>query len=151
MLPTEEVQETFTRTPPLIIDRKTGEPKKLYATQENRDPWKLVIITADGRRKGKNFRSYKKAKKAGKTWTDSHQDDSFTVVSRQVGYGPPYSKVSPAQLLEMNARGRFWCPYCRQFREFLYAPRWRIERCEVCRIMLNDHHVIKNNPRLVWR
>jgi len=138
------------RTKPLIVDKATGEPKHPFPIhlKENSLPW-LVVITTEVGRRGKRFHSLREAKTFAKQVEKEHGGEvSVTVVSRSVGYGPPHSLVSDEVLHEQNARGRYWCPYCRQFRVFAHSRVWGIDRCEVCGTFIDDFHVTKNNPRL---
>jgi len=80
-----------------------------------------------------------------------HPDSEYTIVSRQVGYGPPASRISDEELMKMNERGRWWCPYCRKFRVFEWDPFWGIDRCPICRVFMNNGHVLRNNPLVVER
>ena len=138
------------RSDPLILDKETDEPRELAWVQTVWDPWRL-IVSYEFRNKGKLFKSYRKAKKAGAKIQKEHPEYEVTIVSRQVGYGPPRSKVSDQVLLRMNFDGLLWCPYCRKFREFLYDPLWEKKRCPVCRISTSDHSVQVNNPGMPGR
>ncbi len=132
-----------TRTKPFRLNKETGEPNLIF-TQENRDPWKLVI-SFDMSNRGRNFRLYQEAKSTGARIKETHPEYEITIVSRQAGYGPPYSKIDNGTLMRMNQQGLLWCPYCRKMREFLYNPSWQQDRCPVCRISKLDFHVKKNN------
>lgn len=136
------------RSLPLVIDKSTGEPKYLPHTYQKYEPWKVVILDIETQqRKSKKFFSYPEAKTAAEKIQEKLGPEYMVhVVSRQMGYGPPYSKITDAQLLRQNEMGRYWCPYCRTFRRFLYNA-WREKRmCEFCQTVENDFHVIANNP-----
>ena len=139
------------RSPALTIETESGEPY-LLATQENRDPWLLVLYHERKRvRKGKKYRYYSLAKKAKKEMDEKYPQDQgweVCIVSRQVGYGPPYSKITDRQIYLQNIKGLLWCPYCRTFREFLWDPKYEVKRCPVCRCMASGFHIQVNNPSL---
>ncbi len=130
---------------------KKGKVKDLKPSQKVYPPWRLVVVDPNGKRRGKVFKSYKKAKKTATKLKATHPDSEYTIVSRQIGYGPPFSKVSDEDILAMNARGRYWCPYCRKFRIFDWDPWWGAkgqDRCPVCGTPESSWHVVRNNPRL---
>jgi len=132
---------------------KKGKPTRLLPVQQGKDPWRLIVTDPNGKNRGKTFASYKKAKKVVVKLQEKHPDSEYTIVSRQVGYGPPRSKISDEDLIEMNSRGRYWCPYCRKFREFEVDPYFSPERtrCPICHIPDSSWHVMRNNPRWVNR
>jgi len=140
------------RSEPLILNKK-GNLKYPKAVQMGKKKirWRLVVTDFDGKNRGKLVRRYREAKKMVKVLQAQHPDFEYTIVSRQVGYGPPVSRVSHKALMEMNRRGQWWCPYCRKFREFDYDPFWNKSRCPVCRIFDNNFHVLANNPALADR
>ncbi len=134
----------------LVLNKETEEPKDILFVQTTGKPWLLILTDDVGRNRGKLFKTMKKARKAAKRIAKAHPDLEVTVVSRRVGYGPPRSRVSDERLREENDRGSLWCPYCRKFRVFDWDPTWDIDKCPVCRIPINNFHVIRNNPRLSW-
>lgn len=38
-------------------------------------------------------------------------------------------------------RGKLWCPYCNEAREFPYDSYIGVERCQVCGISVRDFHI----------
>jgi hypothetical protein len=134
------------RSEPLILD-KDGNPKKIWPVQEGRKAWRLVL-TLNMANRGKDFKTYAKAKAAQEALRPRYQDHEYTIVSRMVGYGPPYSKVSDEKLEDMNLRGFLWCAFCRKFRQFLWSPLWNIEKCPVCTISIRHFQIVRNNPRV---
>lgn len=139
------------RSKPLKIDKATGEPKELLPVQINHEPWKLVVLDRKKHtRKVKKYWSYKEAKEAVARLEEKYGDRiEAHVVSRQIGYGPPYSKVTDYQIIRQNQRRRYWCPYCRKFRRFLHLPSAGCRACEFCHTRETDFHVIKCNP-IFW-
>ena len=113
--------------------------------------WKLVVTDFEGKNRGKLVRRYRDAKKIIEVLKKEHPDFEYTIVSRQVGYGPPASRLTHEYLWENNQRGRLWCPYCRKFRVFDWDPYWDVNRCPVCRIFDSNYHVLANNPLLAER
>lgn len=143
------------RSDPLILDRETREPlpQCLPASAERHEPWKVIVLDPETqKRKSKKFFSYVEAKQAAEALKEKYGITmQVGVVSRQTGYGPPYSKVKDQQIQEQNEMGNWWCPYCRRFRRFLYNA-WRQKRlCEFCRTTETDFHVKKCNPVLWMR
>ena len=140
------------RSKPLKLN-KEGEPTVLLFVQQGKDPWRLIVTDPSGRSKGKTFSSYRKAKEVIAKMKEKHPDSEYTIVSRQVGYGPPQSKISDEDLVEMNSRGRYWCPFCRKFRIFELDPYHHTERlrCPICHMPESSWHVMRNNPRLVLK
>jgi len=139
------------RSPALAINRETGEPSVVPSTYEKYEAWKVVILDIEtNQRRSKKFFSYKKAKKAAIKYSEKLGPAYLVgVVSRQMGYGPPQSKVPDLMLVEKNDLGYLWCPYCRNFRTFLYNA-WRERRlCEFCGCVESDFHVVVNNP-MFW-
>ena len=139
------------RSESFILDRETGEPKHKPFTYEKYQAWKLIVKDSEtGKRKVKLHWSYSVARQEAETLTEKYGNRiEAHVVSRQIGYGPPYSKITDLQLLRLNEVGKFWCPYCRKMRLFLWSA-WREERCcEFCRTRLSEFHVQRNNP-LLW-
>lgn len=136
------------RSDPLILNKKGNlkYPRACQGRKKNR--WRLVVTDLDGNNRGKKFRRYRKAKQAVTGMREKHPDFEYTIVSLQVGFGPPSSKVNDDQLLAMNHRGRYWCPYCRKFRQFDWDPFRSKDKCPICRIPLDDWHVMRNNPLL---
>lgn len=137
------------RSNPLIIDKTTGEPKTLLFVQTRNEPWKVVVLDRKKhKRKVKKLWSYVEAKDLAAKLQDKYGERvEVHVVSRQVGYGPPFSKIKDWQLLDLNQRRRFWCPYCRKIRKF---PRlYGVRRCEFCLCSENDFHFRKCNP-IMW-
>lgn len=146
------------RSDPLIL--KDGEPKYPMPSQLSNAPWRLVVTDEEGRNRGKKFHSYRQAKEAVAKLRGEHPDFEYTIVSRQISYGPPRSKITDKQLQEMNDISNYWCPYCRKFREFEWDPyalpamgttSMGTDRCPVCRIRIDDSTVVKNNPTLAYR
>lgn len=140
------------RSDPLIIDRKTGEPTNLPFTKDKYEPWKVVIVDEETNvRRSKKFFSYQEGKQFAKALGEKYEGThTVGLVSRQVGYGPPYSKIPDQQLLRMNEEaGLWWCPYCRNFREFQYVPFLDKKWCEFCHTRETDFHVIRCNP-VLW-
>ncbi len=129
---------------------KDGEPTLIHV-QLRKDPWRLIVTDPSGKNKGKTFSSYRAAKEVIAKLKAQHPDSEYTIVSRQVGYGPPHSKITDEDLIEMNAHGKYWCPYCRKFRIFEIDPYFHKERsrCPICHIPDDSWHVMRNNPRLV--
>ena len=140
------------RSEPLILNRK-GNLKYPLAVQMGKKKlrWRLVVTDIDGKNRGKLVRRYSEAKKIVKVMQAKHPDMEYTIVSRQVGYGPPASRVSDDDLMAINTRGRWWCPYCRKFRIFDWDPYWSKSRCPVCRVFDNNYHVLANNPIIADR
>jgi len=153
--PPVDLTPPVNRSRPLII-KKNGKPRHINFCQQGvidgkkAKPWKIVIIGITGKRRGKVFRTYKKAKKETKRLAKRYPLQTVTLVSRVQGYGPPRSRITDDDMWAQNRRGYYWCPYCRGFRQFLWDPRWEIEKCPVCRISIRDWHVIYNNPVLNW-
>jgi hypothetical protein len=140
------------RSEPLILNKK-GNLKYPRQVQRGKEKmrWLLVVTDMEGRNKGKKIRRYREARKLVKTLKKRYPDYEYTIVSRQVGYGPPVSRVSDEDLLAQNHRGRYWCPYCRKFRVFDWDPWWSKSRCPVCRIFDDNWHVMVNNPGIADR
>lgn len=140
------------RSEPLILNKK-GNLKYPKQTQKGKEKmrWRLVVTDFEGRNRGKLFHRYSEAKIVIKALKKKHPDSEYTIVSRQVGYGPPASKISDKYLMAMNERGRWWCPFCRKFRVFDWDPFWNVDRCPVCRAFGNSIHVIRNNPLVIER
>lgn len=140
------------RSDPLILDKETREPlpECLPFTANKYEPWKVVVLDTDtGQRRFRKFFSYQVAKKAVEHLKAENPGLMIGVVSRQKGYGPPYSKITDEQLLAQNELGNYWCPYCLAFRRFLHSF-WRGKRlCELCAMPSSDFHVIKCNP-ILW-
>lgn len=136
------------RSRPLRLDKTTGEPKVLLPVQQNKPPWKLVVLDRKKHsRKVKLYHSYSEAKRKAAEVAEKYGDRvEVGVVSRQTGYGPPYSKVSDGQLWQLNMKRRYWCPYCRAIRKFPSVVG--VKRCEFCQTRITDFHVIKCNPAL---
>lgn len=136
------------RSKPLVLDKTTGEPKYLLPVQQRKPPWKLIVLDRKNHtRKVKLFHSYVEAKEKARKLEEKYGERvEVGVVSRQVGYGPPYSKISDGQLLSLNWKRRWWCPYCRDIRRFLQIRG--AKRCEFCHTRITDFHVIKCNPAL---
>jgi hypothetical protein len=140
------------RSDPLILDKETGEPKYLTDSQQRYDPWKLVVKDHGkaGKRKIKTYTSYVEAKERAAEINERYGDRvEAHVVSRQLGYGPPYSKVSDRQMLDYNEQRIWWCPYCRKLRRFLYRPALEMKACEFCLTKETDWHVRMCNP-ILW-
>ena len=138
------------RSDPLILG-KDGEPINPPITFERYEPWKVVVIdTATDKRRTKKFFSYVGAKRMVAELEEKFGDRALVgVVSRQLGYGPPHSRVPDQMILDANDRGKYWCPYCRKFKEYPYLP-WKDEySCEFCHTRISDFHVIRCNP-LLW-
>jgi hypothetical protein len=136
------------RTNAIVLDRETGEPVNIpdWIIESGKHPWLVVIITDKNKRLGKTFVSYKEAKDWAEERATLKGVVEVTVVSKILGYGPP-SKITDEQLVEMNARGKLWCPYCRKFREFEWDP-WKARvMCTTCRVSVEDFHVRRNNPK----
>lgn len=129
------------------IDKETGEPE-LWPCQQNHDPWLLVIVK-DFKRRGKKYRSFVVATAKANEVIQIDPGADVTIVSRQCGYGPPYSKLPEKVLLAFNHDGLLWCPYCRKLREFIFSPIWGDYRCPVCSTHKDDFHVRRNNP-ILW-
>ncbi len=140
------------RSEPLILNKK-GNLKYPKSVQlgKKKMRWKLVVTDFEGHNRGKLVRRYRDAKRMIVTLKKKHPDFEYTIVSRQVGYGPPASRLTHEDLMEKNQRGRWWCPYCRKFRIFDWDPYWDVNRCPVCRIFDNNYHVLANNPILAER
>ena len=140
------------RSEPLIL-KKNGNLKYPKSVQKGKDKmrWRLVVTDFEGKNKGKKVRRYSDAKRMIETLIKKHPDSEYTIVSRQVGYGPPASKISDEHLTAMNERGRWWCPYCRKFRVFEWDEFWNVTRCPICRVFMNNSHVIRNNPLVIER
>ena len=139
------------RSRPLAVSKETGEPTVLPWTAHKYEPWKVVVVDVETRtRRSKKFFSYKDAKRKAKELKERIGVEAIVaVVSRQMGYGPPHSKVSIQMLLEQNDMGNYWCPYCRNFRRFLWNAYRQRHMCEVCGCVDTDFHVIANNP-IFW-
>lgn len=139
------------RSDPLIL--KDGEPKTLLPVQENHEPWMLSVRNfKTGKRKVRKFFSYQEAREAetkAKEVFDLKDGWDVVVISRQVGYGPPHSRISDAKLLSLNEDNQWWCPYCRKFREFLWLPKDELKHCPHCEISELDFHVKRCNP-ILW-
>lgn len=139
------------RSKPLVLDKETREPTVLPWTSDKYEPWKVLIMDIETREKrSKKFFSYQEAKKKASELREKLGPEYMIgVVSRQMGYGPPHSKVSDEMLVERNDLGYFWCPYCRNFRTFYYNA-WRERHlCEFCGCVDTDFHVQANNP-IFW-
>lgn len=137
------------RSRPLVLSKETGEPIYLPWTHEKYEPWKVVILDIETqKRRSKRFFSYQEAKRVAAEFREKLGPSYLVgVVSVQMGYGPPESKVSTQMLVDKNDMGDWWCPYCRTFRRFLYNA-WRERRlCEFCQTVETDFHVQVNNPR----
>lgn len=51
---------------------------------------------------------------------------------------------------DLNAEGKFWCPYCIQLRRFETDPETQgLISCQMCGITSRDHHVRAHNPKAV--
>jgi len=139
------------RSDPLIIDGETGEPTNLPFTALTHEPWKVLVVDLEtNQRRSKKFFSYVEAKQAAADLSEKYRDThKVGVVSRQVGYGPPYSKVSDEKLLQANENGYWWCPYCRAFRDFHFVPYLDQRWCEFCHTREKDFHVARCNP-ILW-
>lgn len=139
------------RSAALLIDPATGEPKHLTPSQMIYPPWKVLVwLKGPNTRKSKKFWSYKEAKETAARLQERFGEAAEVhVVSRQLGYGPPHSKVSDRQLLDANYQGQWWCPYCRKFRRFHYLPAIEMKVCEFCRVRETDWHVHMCNP-VLW-
>ncbi len=59
------------------------------------------------------------------------------VVSTRKAFRPP---EGPGQ-----KGGRYWCPYCVAYREFVHDDTHGVKRCNVCRISDRDFYVKKYN------
>lgn len=135
------------RSKPLTVSKETGEPTTLPWNAHKNEPWKVVVVDIEGKRKSKKFFSYVEAKETAARLREKFGVEArVAVVSRCMGYGPPHSKVSTEMLAEQNDRGNLWCPYCRTFRRFLYNAWREREMCEVCGCVVTDFHVRANNP-----
>ena len=140
------------RSDPLILNKKGRLKYPVFCQKgKKRYRWLLVITDFEGRNRGKKVRRYDEAKAIIEQMKETHPDYEYTIVSRQVGYGPPVSKVSDEVLEEQNERGRFWCAYCRKFRVFDEDPFWGKRLCPVCRVPDDSWHVVVNNPLLSRR
>ena len=137
------------RSDPLVF--KDGEPTNPPITYEKYEPWKVVIKDTETETiRSRKYFSYKEAKARVSSLRDEYGERAEVgLVSRQIGYGPPYSKVSNNRLLEANESGLYWCPYCRQFRDFPYYPYKEESCCEFCLTRERDFHVKACNP-LLW-
>lgn len=127
-----------------------GEPVNPPFTYEKYEAWKVVVVDQDTeKRRSKKFFSYVEAKAKAKELKEKFGDRAEVgVISRQLGYGPPVSKIDDSRLLRLNEQGYFWCPYCRRLREFPYLP-WRDARsCEFCFTPDHSFHVVACNPTL---
>lgn len=114
---------------------------------------------------------YTRAKKAGKPMV--------TLRCANVGFPPPEKyqpyekwmakkerrngrvrkfrvKVYVDPMEEVNLRGIWWCPYCREMRRFLQQDGFRFEgmsvpvegvHCPICGVSHRDVHVRKYNPQ----
>lgn len=142
------------RSDPMILSRD-GEVRLLQIQKppERRLPWKLLVTdNRSGGQKSLLFAYYGDAKsRAGRILgaledsPDSRLD--VTIVSRSVGYGPPYKRFTDLQLLELNHRKKYWCPYCRKIRQLLWLPRMRARGCIYCSMTEHDFHMRRCNPR----
>lgn len=103
-------------------------PSHLYHTA----PWRLYVLTRDGKWLKRDFATYREAfsmlKKHLKTCRDA------CIVSRAVAFAPPARKVKTGRTVERNGKqvpvvkmvpweyrfdaedesGHRWCPYCRR-------------------------------------
>lgn len=141
------------RSDPLVLDRETKEPTEdsLPWTHQRHEPWKVIIVEVETNvRRSKKFFLYQEAKSAAAKLKEKYNEThKVGVVSRQRGYGPPWSKVTDQQLLEINETGLWWCPYCRNYREFHFVPYLGMRRCEFCHTRETDFHVSRCNP-VLW-
>lgn len=130
---------------------KDGEPTNPPRTHEKWEPWKVVVVFVEtNKRMSKKYFSYVEAKQRVAEFKEKYGDEiQVGIVSRQVGYGPPESKVSDQYLLDRNNDGLYWCPYCRNFRKFNYVPALEVHWCEFCHMRRHDFHTIRCNP-LLW-
>ena len=136
------------RSNPLIL-KPNGKHTLMFVQQgKHKLRWKLIVTDQEGRNRGKKFHSYRQAKQVLEELKGKHPDNEYTIVSCIVAYGPPRTMVTDDQLEEMNLRGKYWCPYCRKFREFDYDPTIEEDRCPICRTRLFEWATIRNNPVL---
>ena len=141
----------MSRSRPLAINSETGEPVYLPASAQKYEPWKVLILDIETQeRRSRKYFSYKEAKGAALRLREKMGPSYMIgVVSRQMGYGPPYSKISDRKILAKNEEGYYWCPYCRAFRRYMWNA-WREKRmCEFCQTVDTDFHVQANNP-VLW-
>lgn len=143
------------RSDPLVLG-KDGEPNEASRaiTWEKYPAWKIIVLDLETwKRKTRKEFSYKRAREVATRLNEQFQETGQTstafVVSRQRGYGPPYSKVSDDDLYERNTMGDWWCPYCRQFRKFNYHAYIGMRICSFCTTRESDFHVKKCNP-ILW-
>ncbi len=134
-----------------LILGKDGEPVNPPFTYEKYPAWKVVVVDlTTEKRKSKKFFSYKAAREKAQELKEKFGDRAeVCVLSRQVGYGPPVSKVSDLKLLAANEQGYYWCPYCRKFREFPWLPGIEGKACEFCFTPEASFHVVACNP-ILW-
>lgn len=146
-----EKRNRMSRSDPLIIDKETGEPINPPFTHEKYEAWKVLIVNnATGKRQAKKFFSYVEARATAKRLQEKYGERATVgVVSRQLGYGPPESRVPDEMLLKANNSGKYWCPYCRTWREFHYVPALEVRWCEFCQMPEHDFHTRRCNP-LLW-
>ncbi len=137
------------RSEPLVLG-KDGEPANPPITYERYPAWKVVVKDVEREiTRSKKFFSYKEARESAAYVIGKYGERvQVAVVSRQVGYGPPVSKVSDLKLLKANEQGYYWCPYCRKFREFPWLPSIEGKACEFCFTPENSFHVVACNPTL---
>ncbi len=137
------------RSEPLMLG-KDGEPVNPPFTHEKYEAWKVVIVDqGTGKRRSKKFFSYVKAKAKVKELEEKFGEMAeIGIISRQLGYGPPESKIDDSHLLRLNEQGYYWCPYCRKFREFPYLPWKEARSCEFCFTPDHSFHVVACNPTL---
>ncbi len=141
--------KSMPRSEPLVLG-KDGEPTNPPFTYEKYESWKVVVVDQETeKRRSKKFFSYVEAQEKAVELRERFGDRAEVgIVSRQVGYGPPASKVSDEKLLTANERGYYWCPYCRKFRDFPYFPSSEGRACEFCFTPEQSFHVVACNPTL---
>lgn len=57
----------------------------------------------------------------------------------------------PPEDNQSGGEGKYYCPFCGEYREFIPSEKLNLERCEICGISTNHFHVKKYNPSLAGR
>lgn len=143
-----------TRSPPLIINKESGEPTfPNLPPREGVEIWRVILMDGSDSKKGRKFSTYSDARKFAVEMRDKYTKGNgyeVTLVSLAVGYGPPFKRLSDDDLRDLNSHGIFWCAYCRKPRRFTwFSNKWQ-DCCPVCEIPLFDFHITKNNPHF-WK
>lgn len=79
----------------------------------------------------------------------AHEEETWEIVRRRGKRFKRKVVVVTNKLIELNARGYFWCAYCHEVRMFVRAEDEVNMMCPVCETTTRDFHIRYHNPKAV--